>query len=340
LPPEQTRARHQERRLLRGDAMTEMKFHATLTVLAGINLVLSVYGMAAANITVLPSPLLLRVGFLVLPLVGVAFCRWSRLERPLNLFIMIFWSMLFSNLVLPPMYVLARQHVELNDALLARMDTLLGIEVPDVLRVMEQFPAVGRMLDICYDSLVFLTMLAITIPPLCGRMHKAKEYALACVVSVAIGMPMFAAWQAVGPWSYYGYPPSPPQAEAMREFFALKADGGFVLNLSDTNGLVCFPSFHTILALLAGTTLWAIPYLRWPSAVLAVLIILSTLTTGWHYVIDVVAGTLVAIVALTVAKGYLWLEPRITLAGLLGAPDAGSPCEEVQNTPSSGIAAS
>jgi hypothetical protein len=53
-------------------------------------------------------------------------------------------------------------------------------------------------------------------------------------------------------------------------------------------------------------------------------------------VIDVVAGTLVAIVALTVAKGYLWLEPRITLAGLFGAGEAGCPSQENQSVSLSG----
>jgi membrane-associated phospholipid phosphatase len=32
-----------------------------------------------------------------------------------------------------------------------------------------------------------------------------------------------------------------------------------------------------------------------PAALLAALIVLSTLTTGWHYLIDIVAGVLVAV---------------------------------------------
>jgi membrane-associated phospholipid phosphatase len=304
--------------------MTEWKFHATLTVLVVISLLLSVYGMAAADLTVLPAPLLLRLGGLVLPLVSVAVSAKWRMERLRNLFLMIFWGMVISNLVLPSMYVLARQHVELNDALLARIDALLlRTEVTDVLRLMEPFPSAACFLHICYDSLVLLTMLAITLPPLCSQMHKAKEYALACVVSLALGMALFATLQAVGPWYYYGYPPSPLQADTMREFFALKSDGAFVLDLSDTYGLVCFPSFHTILALLGGAALSEIRYLRWPSVVWTMLIILSTLTTGWHYVIDIVAGTAVAIASLAVARAYLWLEnPGGKIPGLRLAPAA------------------
>jgi membrane-associated phospholipid phosphatase len=290
--------------------MTDWKFHATLLGLVVMSVVLSVYGMAAAQLTVSPSPLLLRLGYVLLPFVGVAFSAWRRMERPLHLFLMIFWGMVISSLVLPPMYVIARQHAELNDALLARLDALLGIEVPDVLRVMEAFPSAACILNICYDSLVLLTMLAITLPPLCSQMHKAKEYALACVAALAIGMALFAATQAVGPWYYYGYPPSALQADTMKEFFALKTDGEFLFDLSNTYGLVCFPSFHTILALLGGAALWEVRSLRWPSAVWVVLIILSTLTTGWHYVSDVVAGMAVAVASLGLARAYLWLEPR------------------------------
>jgi len=85
-----------------------------------------------------------------------------------------------------------------------------------------------------------------------------------------------------------------------------------VLDLAYRDGLICFPSFHTILAVLAGVALWSIPYLRWAAAALAALIVVSTVTTGTHYVVDVVAGLGVAFVAFGVAKGYTWLELKVS----------------------------
>jgi hypothetical protein len=286
------------------------KFHAVLAVIAAAILALSAYAMHQSRIAVLPSQWLPRLILLAALLAGAAFYRWRRMERAVNLILMAFWAILLSNLLFLPMYVAARRRVEASDALLARWDAALGVEVPDVLRVMERFPAVAGFLAASYDTLIVLVTLAIVVPPLCGRMDKAKEYALAVLAAAAIALPLFAAFQAEGPWCYYGYPPSPPQAECTQMYRALKTDEWYVLDLSSMNGLICFPSFHTILAVLAASALWPIPYLRWPAAVAAGLIVLATVTTGWHYLADVIGGLLIAAASVAVARGYLWLEAR------------------------------
>ncbi|HKI37714.1 MAG TPA: phosphatase PAP2 family protein [Gemmataceae bacterium] len=287
--------------------MRVLSFNATMTAIAAGVLALSAWGMHAARITLPASQVVPRLALLGVLLAGVAFYRWRKVERALNLVLMTFWAVLISNLLLLSMYVAARLSAQPCDAQLARIDAWLGVEVPDVLRLMEQVPAVGRVLEVCYGTLIFLMTLAIMVPPLCGRMASAKEFALSSVAAAAISLPLFAAFPALGPWSYYGYAPSSPQAESMQVLLALKGDDGFVLDLSDLNGVICLPSFHTILAVLSATALWSIPYLRWAAAALAVLIVLSTVATGWHYLVDVMAGLLVAPASVAAARGYLWL---------------------------------
>jgi membrane-associated phospholipid phosphatase len=96
----------------------------------------------------------------------------------------------------------------------------------------------------------------------------------------------------------------------MRTFQALKTQDRFVLDVGYRDGLICFPSFHTILAVLSAAALWAIPYVRWGALVVSALIVVSTITTGTHYVVDVVAGLAVAWVAVVAARGYSRLEAR------------------------------
>ena len=73
----------------------------------------------------------------------------------------------------------------------------------------------------------------------------------------------------------------------------------------ELNGIVAFPSFHVILAILATRALWGIGKLRVCSAVLCVGICISTVATGWHYVIDVFAGIAVAIISQMIAVSVL-----------------------------------
>ena len=75
--------------------------------------------------------------------------------------------------------------------------------------------------------------------------------------------------------------------------------------------MICFPSFHTILAVLAAIALWPLPRLRWMAAVWGTLIVVSTVTTGTHYLIDVLAGFAVAMVAQVAARGFSVFEIKV-----------------------------
>ena len=97
----------------------------------------------------------------------------------------------------------------------------------------------------------------------------------------------------------------------MKVLFDLQASGWYVFD-SATAGLIALPSFHTVLAVLTGVALWAVPYVRWFGAALAALIVISTVTTGWHYVSDVLAGLALTLVAVAAARAYTQLEARIT----------------------------
>ena len=61
------------------------------------------------------------------------------------------------------------------------------------------------------------------------------------------------------------------------------------VRLSEMSGLVTFPSFHTVLALLAAQALAETRW-RWLGAAWAVVVIVSTIPIGGHYVTDLIAG--------------------------------------------------
>ena len=73
---------------------------------------------------------------------------------------------------------------------------------------------------------------------------------------------------------------------------------------------MCFPSFHVIWAVLSARALWGFRRLRIPVSMLAGLLSVSTMTTGWHYFVDVLGGLVVAEVSILAAKAYLlgWKE--------------------------------
>src|SRR5262249_14367777 len=157
--------------------------------------------------------------------------RWRRAGRAVNLIRVTFWTLLFGTLYQFPMFIASRSPLGMKDSVLAAFDRALGIEVPQVMRVMDGLPALSGFLVVCYNSLLLLMVRVTSVPPLCGRMRDAKEYVLAGVVSAIISLPLFSAFQAVGPWVHYGYKPLIKQENYMETFGKLKAQGPFVMDI-------------------------------------------------------------------------------------------------------------
>jgi len=140
-------------------------------------------------------------------------------------------------------------------------------------------------------------------PALMGKMKHAREFLLANLAAFVIGLPLFALLPAVGPWYCYHLIPNPAQAACWAQFLALRAPGPYIFQ-EQAAGIVCFPSFHVIWAILCAAALWGFRPLRLPVALLSVMIIASTLTTGWHYFSDVLAGIVIAALSMAIARVY------------------------------------
>lgn len=293
---------------LKTDIECESRFHATMAAIAVIVMVISAVGCYANKLTVSLSQFTPKLFLLCALLVLATMYRWRREQKCFNLVLMAFWAILLSNLHMFPMYMAARQDVEMHDALLAGIDRTIGIEVPDILEAMKRFPFLTQALDVIYNTLLLLMVTATIVPPLCNRMDKAKEYALGCTISAALSFPMFACFQAIGPWVYYEYAPNSAQSGYMKIFAELKTNTWFVIDLSNLDGLMTFPSFHTVLAVLSAIAMWQIPYARWLSGILASLIVVSTVTSGSHYLVDIIGGVFLSAIAYTGARAYVRWE--------------------------------
>jgi PAP2 superfamily len=285
-------------------------FHQTQIAISLFFVVTSAVGLWLTNIAVAPLSIAVRClpALFVLPF--FFYYRWRGEQKLQHVLAITFWSIVFSVLYSAPMYIVLRSPIEFQDQLLARMDRTLGIEVPAILLALESFPECKWFLHQCYDTLLIFITIAIIVPPFLGHMQRAKEYMVSGIAAALIAYPIFALLPALGPWAYYQYPGSAEQQAVDGVMVTLKGPEPYVLNYLQIEGLITFPSFHTVLAILAAYALWPIRLLRWPAVLLAGLISISTLTTGWHYLADVISGVLVALAACLVARGYSWCERR------------------------------
>ena len=285
----------------------ERRFHVAMAIASLALVVFVAAGFSHYGISIQARQVWGVVKVLIAVLGLAAYCRWRKFDSLREGMLVIFWALLLSNLLTLPMYVAARQPFALQDALFARMDRALGLEVPAVLRFMAQHPRIGRLLDISYDLLIPLMALAVVLPAFFRRVEAVKEYVVATLIAAVIAVALFAVLPGIGPWAQYGFAPNAPQRQCMDTLLLLRRGTPFTVDLHYTAGLICFPSFHTILAILSAVALWRLRVLRWIGVVVATLIVISTVTTGWHYLVDVVAGLALTALSVAVARRILRL---------------------------------
>jgi membrane-associated phospholipid phosphatase len=84
----------------------------------------------------------------------------------------------------------------------------------------------------------------------------------------------------------------------------LRSGQPFTYLQSQATGLVTFPSFHTVLAIVTTYAVRGIRVVFPALLVLNTIVIVSTVPEGGHYVIDVVAGAAVALVSILCVRDF------------------------------------
>jgi membrane-associated phospholipid phosphatase len=123
-------------------------------------------------------------------------------------------------------------------------------------------------------------------------LHRLWEYTATVALAGSLSIVFLWAMPAVGPWAWYHdrYTQLPPEPGYLAELYALRE--GQLRDLEHVHGFLNFPSFHTVFALLIAWTLRGHGPLSVFAWTLNVMVVLSTVPVGWHYLTDVAGGAL------------------------------------------------
>jgi membrane-associated phospholipid phosphatase len=151
---------------------------------------------------------------------------------------------------------------------------------------------------------------AVILPVIAGKLTHAKEFIVANCAAALMGTCTFPLIPGTGPWAVYHLAPNSDQLRCAEMIHLLRQPGPFRIDLNYNSGLICFPSFHVILTILSAAALWSVRPLRPFVAIVCVLIMASAVSTGWHYVIDVLGGIGFAAASIGAAKVFTRIEAR------------------------------
>jgi len=179
------------------------------------------------------------------------------------------------------------------DATLVKIDEWMGLNTPALMTWTHNHPRIHHIFHICYQAIVFeLVGIPLLLTVFCRRKALGVFY-IAIMITLVIGSLI-----------YYFFPTMAPSGVFHSPYFSAAQDDTSMrfhevheyLKVTSTNGgLIAFPSFHVIWAILLTNCCRGKKIIFYPMACFNLIVISATVFLGWHYLTDVIAGFILAI---------------------------------------------
>ncbi|HLJ70116.1 MAG TPA: phosphatase PAP2 family protein [Roseiarcus sp.] len=267
-------------------------------------------GLAALGVAIRPLSLALPLAATALCLAASTFYRRYRPDRRLAAMTAGAGFLLaFSAAGGALTYPAAAIGGPLQDKAFIAFERALGVDWPALAAAMSANPYLNLVWALAYMSSLPMLAVVVVALTLTGREERLANFLSLFVVTLLTTVAGSVAGPALGPIPSYGISGEVFSRlggggkDFLADFQALRAHQFAVFDLVRLQGIITFPSFHCVLAVL---TAWALAPIRWLGRFaigLSVLVVLSTIPQGGHYVADICAGLLIGFCAIAVAAG-------------------------------------
>ncbi|GHE75932.1 hypothetical protein GCM10019059_39100 [Camelimonas fluminis] len=253
-------------------------------------------------------------GLVIALLVGIAFCWWRRMERELLALRGICELIVIMVSVGLLSYAGTAVALPLRDSWFHAADRTLGFDWAYWVAVMNEYPRISRSLSWAYGTMLFQTFALVVLLGATLRRRELNRFLLAYLICGVATVVVGTLLPGITPLVYLGLNPADyPNVSvtggsmAVDHIMAMREGKMRLIDLHGAQGLICFPSFHTISAVLLVYGFWGVPYVRWFGLMLNAVMLVSIPVVGLHYLVDVLAGGLVG-VAGWYAGGWLMMH--------------------------------
>jgi membrane-associated phospholipid phosphatase len=159
--------------------------------------------------------------------------------------------------------------------------------------------------NLVYRALHWEPLLLVILLASFGHILQVWTFVTAWTIAVVITVAIFPFTPALGGFLYYGITPEDvsglwiPGVWEWYDVMKPVREGTLRgLGANSVAGIVTFPSLHAAGAILLAYGFWQFRWLKWPMLILNIGVFLSSIVVGGHYLTDVIAGGLIAIVAI------------------------------------------
>lgn len=264
--------------------------------------VLLVDGIWAASIGMSIALRSLSVPFAVALALGWLFySRYRRKKRIAHTLHVTLRVVVFSNALAVLSYLVVTTDAPLVDDRLAAWDRLLGIDWVALFDWVQDHSWLRIALALAYDSMVPQVLFVLLFLGLSGRSVRADEFITAVMISSLLTVAVSGPLPASSAWIYY-HLADRADVSQLSHFEPLRSGTLKLIDLARMQGLIQLPSLHTILAVLMAYAVRRTGLVYGLLTVLNLGLILSTPAIGGHYVIDTIAGLIIAPVVIVATR--------------------------------------
>ncbi len=200
------------------------------------------------------------------------------------------------------------------DPMLQRMDSAMGFDWLAWYRTVAAHRSLQRLGVACYQSIYLTPAILLGWFAWTGARREAHRFLAGFWLAAVLTLALFALMPAVGPLSFLWHARIAylPVSETWQSDLipALRAHRVTAIDLGELRGLVSAPSFHAAAGTLYIRSAWRTPVLRWPLVTLVAAMLLATPVEGTHYLVDMMIGAVVALIAMEIVDLALACRAR------------------------------
>jgi len=200
----------------------------------------------------------------------------------------------------PLSYIAATAGFPLQDAALEAIDRHLGIDWTQLMTFVSLRPGLQLVLSFAHSSFALQTLTTVLVLGIAGQLTRLSSFITAFIATTLVIIAISAVCPAAGPWLFLEIQPAnangflPPSSSSWPVFLALRDGTLHTVYGIRSEGIITFPSLHAALGVLYPAALWRVKSVRWFALGLNILLVIATPAYGSHYVVDVIAGILIA----------------------------------------------
>jgi membrane-associated phospholipid phosphatase len=209
--------------------------------------------------------------------------------------------------------ICAAMALPLQDDALAAIDRWMGIDWPAIAFWFRAHPEISRLMcdvyaSIYWQPLALIGLLSFAEPERLRRMMTASAITLAMTI---IGFWLI---PALGPyWHFHFTQADFPDMLNIAPWKVPEIIEGLRNGSREiaSEGLVTFPSYHAATAILFAFGWIGVPIIGVPCVILNLVMLVSAVPIGSHYIIDIFAGIAIALVSIRLADVYFRTADRL-----------------------------